>query len=293
MFSVIIPLYNKSYGIVRAIESVLNQNHVVEYEIVIVNDGSTDDSILKIQKYLKKTNIKLINQKNSGVSVARNVGINNAKYNLICFLDADDWWESNFFSTLSNLIISYPVENFFLMGYQKVINNQIKPVVLCKKIKIYDKFGMYFLNTRGLVTPSIVVRKEILIEEGLFPEGVTLSEDLYLWSKIISKYSVVYNPIIVSNILFEIDESRGNRFTKTPYVLDFYAKNKYLSVNLSGFLKYIYLAHLYQSFKINDYQSWKKRWVVGLGIFPFFSIFFIFMGLIIILRKRFGNDKTK
>lgn len=292
MFSVVIPLYNKAYGIVRAIESILNQNFKVDYEIIIVNDGSTDDSVLRIQEYLKYSHIYLINQKNSGVSVARNIGIKKCKYEFICFLDADDWWEEIYFSTLYELIVKFPNENFFLMGYQKNRDKENKVVVLGDNTKLFKKFGNYFLNTRALVTPSIAVRKASLFKAGLFPEGVTLTEDLYLWSKIICECSVVYSPKIVSNIFYEDDDSREGRALKVPYVLQYYAQNKHLIKNLNGFLKYIYLAHIYQSYKLNDYESWKKRWYIGFKIFPLVALFFSVMGLILILKKGFLNVRS-
>ncbi|MGB9191427.1 glycosyltransferase [Acinetobacter sp.] len=293
MFSVVIPLYNKSYGIVRAIESILSQDFKVDFEIIIVNDGSTDDSVLKIEKYLKYSNIYLINQKNSGVSVARNVGIKKCKYEFVCFLDADDWWEEVYFSTLNELIVKFPKENFFLMGYQKIRESKNKPIVLGKHTKLFKKFGNNFFNTRALVTPSIAVRKTNLFKVGLFPESISLTEDLYLWSKIICENSVVYTPKIVSNVFYTDDDSRGSRVLIVPYVLQYYAKNKNLIRNLNGFLKYIYLAHIYQSYKLNDYDSWRKRWVIGFKVFPLFSLIFSVMGFILILKKGFLNAGSK
>lgn len=293
MFSVVIPLYNKSYGIARAIESVLNQSLKVDFEIIIINDGSTDDSLLKVNKYINESNISVINQKNSGVSIARNVGIKKSKYDYICFLDADDWWEDNYFFTLNEMILSFPNEVFFLMGFQKNLPKDIKPIVLAKNIKIFKSFGKYFFNTKALVTPSICVKKNILFEAGLFPEGISLSEDLYLWSRIISKYCVIYSPVIVSNISYEEDNSRGNRNLKIPYVLSYYAENRELAKNINGFLYYVYLAHLYQSYKLYDYSSWKKRWSVGLKIFPCFSLLCLFTGFLLLVKKGFYNARSK
>ena len=94
MISVVIPLYNKEKYIKRAIESVLNQTFQ-KFEIIVVNDGSTDKSAEIVQN-IKDPRIRLINQKNAGVSAARNRGIQEAKYEYIAFLDADDFWEKIF-----------------------------------------------------------------------------------------------------------------------------------------------------------------------------------------------------
>lgn len=281
MFSVVIPLYNKSYGIERAIESILNQSINVDYEIIIVNDGSIDDSVSKVEKYLSNSNIILINQENSGVSIARNVGIQESKFKYICFLDADDWWNDNYFFTLSKLIEKNPKEVFFLMGYSKVLNHYSKDVRISSKLEIFHHFGSSFFNTRGLVTPSIAITRDVLLNSGLFPEGITLSEDLYLWSKIISKYNVVYSPEIVSNIYYTEDDSRTQRSLKVPYVISYYAINKKHMNNLNGFLRYIYVAHIYQSFKLKDYSSLKLRWKDGSIMFPFLSSSLLFLYLLL------------
>ncbi|WP_075167652.1 glycosyltransferase family 2 protein [Acinetobacter indicus] len=283
MFSVIIPLYNKAYGIERALKSVIDQSGDFVYEVIIVNDGSTDGSEQIAEKFVNG-HITLIHQENAGVSVARNIGIKNSKYEFICFLDADDWWEADYFSTLYNLIDRYPNEKFFLMGFQKFSKLDKKKVSLSKQTKVFEKFGNSFLNTRALVTPSIAVKKDVLFETGLFPEGVSISEDLMLWSKIISNYKVIYTPKIVSNIYYEEDDSRANRGLKVPYVLEYYAESRASTKDIQGFLKYIYVAHLYQSVKVGDFKSWRRRWAVGLKIFPFFSFFSLF-SLIFFLRK--------
>ena len=92
MISVVIPLYNKEKQIKRTIQSVLTQTFQ-DFEIVIVNDGSTDNSTIEVEK-IKDSRIRLIHQENAGVSAARNKGIEEAKYELIALLDADDEWKN-------------------------------------------------------------------------------------------------------------------------------------------------------------------------------------------------------
>jgi glycosyltransferase involved in cell wall biosynthesis len=102
MFSIVIPLYNKEKYIKRAITSVLDQT-IQDFEIIVVNDGSTDNST-NIVKSITDNRIKLINQENQGVSVARNTGIENTKNEYIAFLDADDKWEPYFLEEIRKLI---------------------------------------------------------------------------------------------------------------------------------------------------------------------------------------------
>lgn len=89
-FSVIIPLYNKGNCISRAIESILKQTYQ-NFEILIVDDGSTDDGAIKVKAF-QDSRIHLIQQQNFGVSVARNTGVQYSHNPYLCFLDADDLW---------------------------------------------------------------------------------------------------------------------------------------------------------------------------------------------------------
>lgn len=94
MFSIIIPLYNKEKFIKRALDSILNQSFQ-EFEIIVVNDGSKDNSEEKV-KEVSDPRIKIINQVNAGVSAARNRGAEEAQYKYLAFLDADDIWDKYF-----------------------------------------------------------------------------------------------------------------------------------------------------------------------------------------------------
>ena len=98
MISVVIPLYNKEKQIKRTLQSVLTQTFQ-DFEIVIVNDGSTDNSTIEVEK-IKDSRIRLIHQENAGVSAARNKGIEEAKYELIALLDAKtNIWKFNMIYT--------------------------------------------------------------------------------------------------------------------------------------------------------------------------------------------------
>jgi len=114
-FSIVIPLYNKEATIARAIQSVLNQT-VQDFEIVIVNDGSTDKGP-DIVSAIKDSRIRLIHQENQGVSAARNKGIAEAKYDLIAFLDADDEWHPQFIEEILNLKSKYPMCDVYATNY--------------------------------------------------------------------------------------------------------------------------------------------------------------------------------
>ena len=104
LVSVIVPVYNCDKYLNRTIDSILTQTYN-NFEVILINDGSTDRSRQICEDYLlKDTRIRLINKNNQGVSVARNIGINNANGKYICFVDADDYIEKNMLEDCVNLI---------------------------------------------------------------------------------------------------------------------------------------------------------------------------------------------
>jgi glycosyltransferase involved in cell wall biosynthesis len=121
MFSVVVSLYNKASYIEKAIYSIINQTYY-EFEIIIIDDGSTDDSWICLQNIIiqvrKKypdlySKMRILQQNNQGVSATRNRGVAIAKYDYIAFGDADDWWCSSFLEEIKNLIEGYPDAGIF------------------------------------------------------------------------------------------------------------------------------------------------------------------------------------
>lgn len=113
MISVVIPLYNKAHTIVNTLTTVMNQTYK-DFEVVIVNDGSTDNGVDVIKSNFKDSRIRIVNQENAGVSAARNRGIEKAKGDWIAFLDADDEWLPNYLSYISEAIYKSPDCSMFI-----------------------------------------------------------------------------------------------------------------------------------------------------------------------------------
>lgn len=200
-FSVVIPVYNKANTLMSAIDSVLAQTYR-DFEIVVVNDGSTDD-FFRVQSQLQ-TNplIKIISQENGGVSVARNTGIENSQGDFICFLDADDLYEDNHLQVLSDMIEEFPSQSFFVtQGYVILPNGQkvdranalgdIENAFVCDNL-----FKLLNEKNDGLInTNSVCIRKSLFFDEEIFFEkGVKLGEDTDVWYRISLKHSVVVSP---------------------------------------------------------------------------------------------------
>jgi glycosyltransferase involved in cell wall biosynthesis len=189
-FSVVIPLYNKEKHIKRAIDSILNQSYQ-KFEIIVVDDGSEDDGVIKVEEY-EDSRIKLIKQSNKGVSAARNIGIKNAKYDYIGFLDADDVWKKDFLKEIYFLIKDYPNKAAYATGYESYLENG--SIKKAKYSNTNDKFrgviNNYFKNTLKnslFSSSSVVIRREIFKDIGYFDESLKLGEDLDMWFRIALK----------------------------------------------------------------------------------------------------------
>ena len=112
MFSVIIPVYNGAKFIDNAIKSVFSQTNS-DWELIVVNDGSKDNTEDVLKKYADNDKIRIINQENGGVSVARNTGYEVSKGEYIAFLDADDVWHNNHLEVMAELIQQYPTAGLY------------------------------------------------------------------------------------------------------------------------------------------------------------------------------------
>ena len=103
--SIIVPVFNVEKFLTRCLDSLINQNSYENYEIILIDDGSTDNSGKICDEYAEKfKKIKVIHKKNEGVSKARNLGINNAKGEYITFVDSDDFVENNMLINFHNII---------------------------------------------------------------------------------------------------------------------------------------------------------------------------------------------
>jgi len=194
MFSIIIPLYNKEKYIAKTIESVLCQKYS-NYELLIINDGSTDNSINAVKNF-SDSKIRIIQQKNQGVSTARNNGIRAAKYDYITFLDADDWWHPDFLLQMKNLIEKYTDAGIYGSKYYWVKNGKerISQNGLVDDYTGYINYFQAYLHAWYMPLSSIstVIRKSVLIKLNGFKPNLKFGEDFDLWIRIALYYKIAY-----------------------------------------------------------------------------------------------------
>ncbi len=195
--SVVIPNYNRVHTIARALDSVISQSLPAD-EIIVVDDGSTDDSRSFIkQKYPQVT---LLEQKHAGVSSARNKGISVASGEWLAFLDSDDEWLpeklKNQMTTLS-----------YSPGHRIVHTNEIwlRNGKTLKQLPQHRKYGGYIYDKclpLCLMSPSsIVIHEKVFKEVGLFDESLPVCEDYDMWLRICSRFPVSFleEPMIVKH----------------------------------------------------------------------------------------------
>jgi len=196
-FSVIIPLYNKENYIENTLKSVLSQT-LDDYEIIIVNDGSTDKGP-EIVKNIRDSRIRIIDQQNQGVSAARNKGIENSNGTLIAFLDADDYWFPNHLKELSDLHTGFPDCGIYCSRYK--IKTTSKHFSTPHFNDIPEDFSgivdNYFHSNRPFRitwTSCLAIPKNTIAKYGGFTVGVTNGQDNELWTRI-----GIYEKIVIGN----------------------------------------------------------------------------------------------
>lgn len=193
--SVIIPTYNRSWIIKEAIDSVLAQDYK-EFELIVVDDGSTDHTSDVLDS--SRNVIKVLSQKNKGVSAARNRGIAEASGQFIAFLDSDDLWlpqklsaQVEFFNQTPNALICQTEEVWIRNGLR------VNPKKRHKKLS-----GMIFKPSLELclVSPSaVMIQRSLFDRVGEFDETLPACEDYDLWLRISCRFPVhlIDRPLII------------------------------------------------------------------------------------------------
>lgn len=192
MFSVVIPLFNKQAEIARCVESVLEQS-LLPAEIIVIDDGSTDRGAEIVEGFNSRL-IKLVRQRNQGVSVARNCGVSSASGDYYAFLDADDWWESNYLQTVAGLIAKRPNCGLYCTGFNVVDESGVHPAKSPAQEGVIQNFFRESMGTHIALTSACVVSRVAWESVGGFPEGMKLGEDQYLWTKIALQFPVCFSP---------------------------------------------------------------------------------------------------
>jgi len=188
--SVVIPTYNRAHLIGKAIQSVFNQSYQ-DFEIIIIDDGSTDNTEEIIKGYKDKRINYIKHERNQGISAARNIGIKKARGEYIAFLDSDDEWLPEKLDKQIKVFQNEPPEVGVVCSWSFKINekgNYIGKVCLPKKEGYMYKD---LLSSNNLSVPTLLIRKECFEKVGLFDNLLNGQEDWDMWIRIAKYYRFV------------------------------------------------------------------------------------------------------
>lgn len=193
--SVIIPTFNRAHTLARAIDSVLGQSHE-NFELIIVDDGSTDNTVELLKSYGEK--LKYFTTENKGVSAARNFGVKNSDGRWLAFLDSDDEWLPEKLAKQLELLIHFP--NLPLIHGEEIWVRNGKRVNQKKKHKKAGGSIYQMCLPLCCISPSAaIIKREVYQELGGFDEEFVVCEDYDLWLKITSLHEVGFVPTPIIN----------------------------------------------------------------------------------------------
>lgn len=243
--SIVMPCYNAERFIKQTIESVLNQTYQ-DFELIIVNDSSNDRSVDIIRSFSTRDNrIKLIlNRENLGVAMSRNIGMQNAKYNLIAFLDADDLWHSKKLELQTKFMKQENCAISFTQYYRIDSCGQIKGSVT----KIPKD-----INYNGLLKGNVIAMSTSMFNKDILDSTTIFEkighEDYLFWLKML-KNTVVAKGLREKLVYYRVHPNSlsYSKFKAISYTWLIYRKK----LNI-GFLKSAYY------FVVHEYRAIKKR----------------------------------
>lgn len=242
--SIIMPTYNRAFCLNRAVESVLRQTYH-DFELIIIDDGSTDDTTKVINGFSDKRIVHLRHEKNMGAAAARNLGIQMAKGDFIAFQDSDDVWHPEKLSRQMEAFKKKSSDIGVVYAGAWRIENGKK--ILIPYSRIYNKEGELkqpLLVENFITLPSAIVRKECFSVAGMFDESLPCLQDWELWIRISNHYRFKY-----------IDE---------PLVNAYFSNNSisYDYQNISRAWRYVLIKHF------KEFEKDKKiltRWYVSMA----------------------------
>ncbi|RUO49318.1 glycosyltransferase family 2 protein [Pseudidiomarina donghaiensis] len=266
MFSVVIPLYNKELSIRNTIQSVLDQT-CQDFEIVVVNDGSTDNSAAVVEA-IEDDRIRLIHQKNQGVSAARNRGIEEARCEWIAFLDGDDLWQPNHLEEVSEAMELYPNEKIYVTSFEYSDKRKIFRHSRASKIFRINGYFLEAMDEPLMWTSIVVVHKSCIEKVGGFDKQLDRGEDLEFWARLAKSYPIVKSAVYTSiyrvdaenrsdsrvvgknSLVFNLDLNSINDGFERRYfihIIEHKLKGFAVTFNVRGFLKLYRMHYRYVS----------------------------------------------
>lgn len=191
LFSVVIPAYNARKFIALTIESILRQT-VQDFEIVVVNDGSTDDT-LEVLQGISDPRLRVITRENGGECAARNQGFREARGKYVSFLDSDDVWLENHLEQAQKFMDAHPECEWFASTYTRVPDIQATDITTADLSHDSIMLTNWYLEGYALHLPSsTTVRRSALHDyPHLFQEGYKMFGDALGWAKFAKAHPMI------------------------------------------------------------------------------------------------------
>lgn len=247
--SIVIPLYNKQNSIAATLQSVFAQTYT-NYEVIVVDDGSTDDSFAVAKQVIgERLEVRgqVIQKANGGVCSARNRGIQEAKYDYIALLDGDDQWDEHYLEEQVKLIQDFPEAKLWGINFAELSKGELVrtlPTGLPDGYRGYveNYFQMPSRISDLYCSSSVVISKEVFERVGYFDERIKYAEDNDMWFRIIARYPVAFYDRYMAFYLFDAE----NRALNKPIPLKYFLP---------------YFVDKYADFKDNKvFYTWINRW---------------------------------
>jgi len=224
-FSIVIPVFNKEKFVAKTINSVLAQTFI-DYEIILINDGSTDKSDVEILQF-DDARIRYFSKPNEGVAVTRNFGIAKATAAYMCFLDADDYWYPTFLENIHFYVTKFPDQNVWATAIEIETQKNCFPArySLCKKSD-FEIVNFFEASQKECVlwTSSVCIRKTVFDRVGVFDTKIKYGEDTELWIRIGLEFPIVFIWKIGARYIYDEQSiSRNFNYFFEPYTFEKYA----------------------------------------------------------------------
>lgn len=196
---VVIPMYNSQNTIVRALNSICHQTELPD-KVIVIDDGSTDDSASIVENFVAPFELVLIKQKNQGPSAARNLGIKESVEDIICFLDADDQWVETKLEKQLNLyrtLVNHGHKVGIIDCFEQILTNRGEDR-LCNRVKQGQHFRDFALCNIINGTSCVMINRSVLVDKGGFDTDIRFAEDRWLWTQIAEHGEVHTVPEVLS-----------------------------------------------------------------------------------------------
>lgn len=224
--SVVMPVYNASRFLRESIDSVLRQTYT-DFELILVNDCSNDDSLDIMQEYFEKDSRVLVfsNEENKGVSYTRNFGVNQASGEYIALIDSDDMWTDNKLEKQLKLVSDYPDTAICFTGSAFVDTNSIKSDFVFNVPVFVDYKTL--LKQNVISCSSVLIKKELLKKYPMAHDN--MHEDFAVWLSVLKNGGIargINEPLLIYRV--DRNSKSGNKFKSLKMGYRVY---KYMGIN--------------------------------------------------------------